>query len=577
MCVGSSGRIKETTTTMQTPHASWSIHLVSPVHTKSVGQRYHHHNANAPHIMVDSSRVSRACDICRARKIRCDGMTPCSSCRIARHTCQYRMLVRKRGPKPTRFTRAPSNTQRHATSSAFQIPDSQPSTKPQNCTVIATSSDHGIRSADTQASPTFSKSPSLILPNPPAGLITAVREELLAAASLAPLDRHLERCLDFYVQYVFPTAPFIHEGALRAFAPKFAKLSLPEDFFQDERGVSKVFELKQFTLATALCAAVGSTAPKDMELGADTTSISFLRSSRLLLQSYEDYDTEHPDSSSLAIRVLQSTALQHTTGRFGAAFHVLGQAGLLAQTLRLHEEQSVMASDPIEAQLLKSIFLHLCSADQAAFCLKTRPSLLYDVFLSANRGEVQHQNRIADLLSTKIPYRHTTLESCLWEGFQLQVGLWSCAARILAEIEALEKAPTGREEICSRLKLAYGSFLAIPDNLPVWLHASTLRNSPQNSHERLPHIRSFWMQRCTLTTSYQCLKVLITQQFIDHGLFDILGLLDEPMAIWNKKIEVIQECIRAVEDIPLLYHLIKGEPNVNHASHCLEENHLIIL
>jgi hypothetical protein len=41
----------------------------------------------------------------------------------------------------------------------------------------------------------------------------------------------------------------------------------------------------------------------------------FLKASRDMLKLYEDFDLEYPDSTSLAIRSLQSSALQHNTGR----------------------------------------------------------------------------------------------------------------------------------------------------------------------------------------------------------------------------------------------------------------------
>ncbi|KAJ5461915.1 uncharacterized protein N7458_003467 [Penicillium daleae] len=42
-------------------------------------------------------RVTRACQRCRARKYKCDGAQPCSTCSAASHACQYDRSFRKRG------------------------------------------------------------------------------------------------------------------------------------------------------------------------------------------------------------------------------------------------------------------------------------------------------------------------------------------------------------------------------------------------------------------------------------------------------------------------------------------------
>ncbi|KAL1918256.1 uncharacterized protein VTP21DRAFT_2916 [Calcarisporiella thermophila] len=49
--------------------------------------------------VLDSSRVKRACDQCRSKKIKCDGLAPvCGSCQCIGCTCTYAAVFRKRGP-----------------------------------------------------------------------------------------------------------------------------------------------------------------------------------------------------------------------------------------------------------------------------------------------------------------------------------------------------------------------------------------------------------------------------------------------------------------------------------------------
>lgn len=47
-------------------------------------------------------RVTRACDRCSRRRIKCDGRQPCSNC-VAIDTCHFERVLQKRGRKPRRF------------------------------------------------------------------------------------------------------------------------------------------------------------------------------------------------------------------------------------------------------------------------------------------------------------------------------------------------------------------------------------------------------------------------------------------------------------------------------------------
>jgi hypothetical protein len=56
-------------------------------------------------------RITRACQLCRARKVRCDGQSPCSGCRPSGVACVYRTSESKRTRGPTRVRSAnPSET-----------------------------------------------------------------------------------------------------------------------------------------------------------------------------------------------------------------------------------------------------------------------------------------------------------------------------------------------------------------------------------------------------------------------------------------------------------------------------------
>ncbi|KAJ1953386.1 hypothetical protein IWQ62_006004, partial [Dispira parvispora] len=44
-------------------------------------------------------RVSRACDMCRKKKVKCDGVTPvCTNCQLLNYSCTFKDTAKKRGP-----------------------------------------------------------------------------------------------------------------------------------------------------------------------------------------------------------------------------------------------------------------------------------------------------------------------------------------------------------------------------------------------------------------------------------------------------------------------------------------------
>lgn len=82
------------------------------------------------------------------------------------------------------------------------------------------------------------------------------------------------------------------------------------------------------------------------------TAPLFVKITRELLHLYHDYDLEHPESSSLTIRMFLSSAIQTSTGTNGVAFHILNEAGLIAMRMRLYCENSLEGRDLIEQQIL---------------------------------------------------------------------------------------------------------------------------------------------------------------------------------------------------------------------------------
>ncbi len=80
--------------------------------------------------------------------------------------------------------------------------------------------------------------------------------------------------------------------------------------------------------------------------------------------------SEHPDSSSMVIRMWHSAVMQNATGRVGASYQYHAEAAFLAQRLHLHDEKHITRSSPIESKLLRTIFWLLFLADKTAVAQK---------------------------------------------------------------------------------------------------------------------------------------------------------------------------------------------------------------
>jgi hypothetical protein len=73
----------------------------------------------------------------------------------------------------------------------------------------------------------------------------------------------------------------------------------------------------------------------------------------------------------------------------------------------------------------------------------------------------------------------------------------------------------------------------------------------------------FWVQRCTLMMSFYCLRLSILQSCIDHKSYENMGVTDQPVAWSMKKMDIIQDFLQTADDIPFLYHVVKGEPSAS--------------
>lgn len=80
-------------------------------------------------------KIKQACDCCHARKIRCNGTSPCNNCQATSLPCTYLLIPKKKGPKgpSTRTPRAVLKmrmNQEQSAKSDTSLPDIQPAMSP---------------------------------------------------------------------------------------------------------------------------------------------------------------------------------------------------------------------------------------------------------------------------------------------------------------------------------------------------------------------------------------------------------------------------------------------------------------
>jgi hypothetical protein len=396
----------------------------------------------------------------------------------------------------------------------------------------------------------------------------AVRDDLLALMGLTlpavlALDA-VNTCIDLYMQYTFPTAPMVHELTLRANASRFFSSANAADLFKAHNRQEEVEYMQAFALITALCAAVASVMPESLLPYRTMLARPCLNTSRDMLKSIEDFDVEHPNAASIAIRIHHATALQQITGKTPLSYFALGQATLLIRNMRLHSEEALKDHDAIEAQLLRSMFWQMYAADKATVCLGSRPVLLHELLFDEAPTVCPVSEPHTPLLDTTRPWYERTFEERLFVGFHFLPRLWSSAASLLFDLRA--HAKENGEADKPRLTKAYMEFVGIMDGLPYWLQAANVIITRDDGEAAQFQKTSFWVQRCTVLVTYQCLRLVILQQCIDSKVWDVMGLNDQVLTLPMAKIGIVHDFVQTLDDIPFLYLQVKGEPTVSNST-----------
>ena len=103
-------------------------------------------------------KIKQACDCCHARKIRCNGTSPCNNCEATSLPCTYLLIPKKKGPKgpslrtPRAVLKMRMNQEQilgsDNSSSNLRAPSTPPLLSPtQDPTITASSTSRGFESS----------------------------------------------------------------------------------------------------------------------------------------------------------------------------------------------------------------------------------------------------------------------------------------------------------------------------------------------------------------------------------------------------------------------------------------------
>ncbi|PCH03905.1 Transcription factor [Penicillium occitanis (nom. inval.)] len=362
-------------------------------------------------------------------------------------------------------------------------------------------------------------------------------------------------CIDHFFQYLFPNTPIAHEPTLRDAATLLTLeghstlTNLPSCSDSQQQ----VACLRRFTLITAFCAFVTAIMPEIKSTQISSLSKLFLLVSRATLQLYEEYDLQYPDSTSLAIRMWYSSAMQNRTGRVGTSYHYHAEAAYIALRLRLYNENAVQRKSKVETRLLRTMFWLLFLADKTAYTLETRPPILNEISFTGDFNLLENSDREDPMLDQSKMVNQCSLESRIFIGFHLKRRIWSAAAEMISNIRAFSLQKKQRliqlpeEEVAlAHLTEAYLLFTGITDQLPAWLRQPGSVEDVADEEVAAYHSSCFWTQRSNIMTAFH----------------SIMGLNSTPLSWAMRKIEIAQEFLHELQIVPFICFKVQGEPAV---------------
>lgn len=395
------------------------------------------------------------------------------------------------------------------------------------------------------------------------------------------LHGRVQRLIGLVVQYGFGGSPLFHERSLRQNAAWVLDETLIQ-FSTDDREPwmttvanveksARITAMRAFSLVTAICGmALALYVDKSTPL-ALSDLFTFHKLSKDMLELYQQVDIENPDSSSLIIRTCHSIVHQQTTGQTHSTTFINGQARLLAQNMRLHDESVLEDRDPIEAQLLRSCFWQLLTSDRAAASLLSRSFSMHESLFDCPITVHPVGTIPVALLDPENPKHQPPYEERLLKTYWLGHRMRSYAADLTFGLrnhrrrfidphsaEEDERQRLIREHDRDRLADLYIKFTCVLDETPEWIINPAeigVADEEIANYQR----ESFSMQRSHWFLTYHCMSVTILHQCMEHGLISVLGLNDSPLSVALKETEIARDFVIVLEETPFRILQYSGE------------------
>ena len=512
-------------------------------------------------------------------------------------SCAYTDILRKRGPKSSSPLRAPTNEESVSAYPKLFMPASDQSPI---CPSIESLGE--AHSVPLEASPStgtivegdrneLSSSSLLNCLRPLAASAESVGEaaqsickslqsSLRSALPGIPLEELVEACISIHLQYFFPVSPICHENTLRCHAsltlwPAISanNSSSPRTEESGESDVS-ISSMRAFTLVTALCGTVSYITPSSIFAHGTVLAPLFYQASKEMLKLYEEYDIEHPDSGSVAVRMFHSACLHHN-GKTRSSWHLLNQARLLAQDLAPSDNHSANKLDAIESLTLQNCFWLSLTATRSAIILGDHQITQYNALLDYGQEPCFPHAQKGHLLDKNKKFNSGPFEERLSKGFDLCRRLWASAYGLIFDVEVSASNLQGtalhadQKKSAVELMESWLNFTSIVDGLPPWLQRPDFIDSDDPEVAQYQSA-CFWSQRTDILVSFHSLRLIILRRCIDRKMPSILGLSDDPLVLAIRKLEISQEFVGLIEGVPFRNLKMNGEPCVsNHDTHLL--------
>ncbi|KAH6633807.1 hypothetical protein C7974DRAFT_308974 [Boeremia exigua] len=521
-------------------------------------------------VRASAPSARRACDACKRRKVRCNAgvSTPCANCATARIQCSYNTTPGRRGPKRRTVPHQGSSTD---ADTGRRTPWSESTNEyTERCRPDMVHSTPALSLGFDNGSPRSTPSFTNSYHNPIQAIQDDLRDSISAVVHETSLHTVADRCINLYMEHLFPIAPVICETDIRSFVQLLdvqleSEAPTPQSSLTSNR--ERLSRIRKWTLLSALCAATSFLLPSSLFPERDLFGRPFLRASREMLKIYQDLDIEQPDYTSLAIRYYHSNAF-HAVGKTRVSWHVLGEAVRLTQEMRLFDEQTYLGLDPMEAHLQRSTFWQIYTADKSAAILNDCPIALHEMCLGTPVTTLYPRSPyLSCTIQDSLPST-TIVESCdVATGFNLCQDLWMKASDLILRLGAMKalqnstKQSTFLRDIQVAITCDHIQFVSILDDLRV-ANISDVATLTRDERATTRLVRTRNVQQANLLVTFHCLRLVLLQKFKENGCSSLLGISEDATAFALRQTEVASDMIQVLKETSIECLQLNGEPCV---------------